>query len=195
MMGWTSGRTRGLLVGVLAIFLVTAPAAAQSAPGSWTTDRRDIRIGDVISVLLNEYTMASANRNETADQERSRRLSAAGSVDGSGGSAALQTENAARSRDRGQATRSDRLAGEMTVRVVEVNDDGLLRVEGKKVLRIDDHEQELTLSGWVRPEDVPAHNVIESWRIGDASIEYVSTGRLGRARGGIIGRLVGWLWP
>jgi flagellar L-ring protein FlgH len=196
MMGCREGRRRRLVLIALVLFCLAPPLAAQSSPASWTTDRRELQVGHVISVLLNEYTMASANRHVTAEQERSRRLAAGATLDGATlGSAGAQTEQTARSRDRGQATRHDRLSGEMTVRVVEVGPGGLLRVEGKKVLRIDDHEQELTLSGWLRPEDVPAHNVIESWRIADASIEYASTGRLGRARGGIIGRLLGWLWP
>jgi flagellar L-ring protein FlgH len=186
-----------LLAGVaLASVLWASAALAQSAPGSWTTDRRTFQVGDVISVLLNEYTMASANRNVSADQERSRRMAASASLEGVNvGSAGAQTEQTARSRDRGQNTRHDRLAGEMTVRVVEVNGDGLLRVEGSKMVQIDNHEQELKLTGWIRPEDVPSRNVVESWRIADASIQYVSAGRLSSPRGGILGRLLGWLWP
>ena len=184
------------LAAILALAATAGAAAAQQGPQSWTSDRRDFQVGDVISVLLDEYTMASANRNVTAEQERTRRMGAGGSFNGTAvGPASVQTENSGRSRDRGQSTRHDRLAGEMTVRVVEVDERGLLRVEGSKQVRIDDHEQQLTLSGFVRPEDVPSHNVIESWRIADASIEYASTGDLGKAKGGILGRIIGWIWP
>lgn len=190
---------RGTTLVALTVALLAGTGTAvgaQGAPVSWTADRRDYRVGDVISVLLDEYTMASANRNESAEQLRTRRLGAGASYDGTTlGQASVETENSGASRDRGQSTRHDRLAGEMTARVVEIDATGMLRIEGTKKVRIDDHEQELTLSGWLRPEDVPPHNVIESWRIADASIEYASTGRLGKPRGGFLSRMLGWLWP
>ncbi len=180
---------------VIAAVLAAGPARAQ-APVSWTSDAQVFRVGDMISVLLDEYTLASANRNESAQEERTRALSAAGSYDGTTlGSAGLQTGTAGRSENRGQATRHDRLAGEITVRVVEVDSAGRLRVEGTKALQIDGHEQELRLTGWVRPEDVPPHNVIESWRVADATIEYEASGNLGKARQGLITRIIGWIWP
>ena len=180
---------------VLAGLALSTPLAAQ-APRSWTTDRRHFQVGDVISVLLDEYTLASANRNTVAEELRRGSLEASAALDGStlarGG---LETQRGARSRDRGESVRRDRLAGEITVRVVEVDERGLLRVEGTKRVTVDAHEQEMTLSGWVRPEDVPAHNVMESWRIADASIEYASTGDLGKPKKGFISRILGWFWP
>lgn len=171
------------------------PVAAQ-APRSWTTDRRDFKVGDVISVLLDEYTLASANRNVTAESRRAGSLDGSASYDGTTlGRAGLDTERGASSRDRGENVRRDRLTGELTVRVVEVDERGLLRVEGTKRMKVDGNEQEMTLTGWVRPEDVPAHNVMESWRIADASIEYNNTGKLGKPRQGILSRILGWIWP
>jgi flagellar L-ring protein precursor FlgH len=185
----------GKIVIVITALLAAGPARAQ-APVSWTADAQDFRVGDMISVLLDEYTLASANRNVTAAQERTRTLSAAASYDGTNlGSAGVQTGSSGRSQDRGQATRHDRLAGEITVRVMEVDSAGRLRVEGSKTLQIDGHEQALRLTGWIRPEDVPPHNVIESWRVADASIEYEASGNLGKARQGLISRIIGWIWP
>jgi flagellar L-ring protein precursor FlgH len=184
----------GLLVAVLVVAW-TAPVAAQ-APRSWTTDRRHFEVGDVISVLLDEYTLASANRNDVAEEQRTGSLEGSVSYDGTTlGRAGLETDRGARSRDRGERVRRDRLAGEITVRVVEVDERGLLRVEGTKRVTVDEHEQEMKLTGWVRPEDVPAHNVMESWRIADATIEYTSTGDLGKPTKGLISRILGWIWP
>lgn len=186
----------GRAAAALAVLTLVAAAPAGAQVASWTSDRQEFRVGDIISVLLDEYTLASANRNEIAEQERSRTMSAGAAYDGIGvGQAAIETENSGRSRDRGQATRHDRLTGEMTVRVTEVGEAGLLKVEGTKRVTIDEHEQELKLTGWVRPEDVGAQNVMESWRIADAAIEYRSTGDLGRARQGLLSRIIGWIWP
>lgn len=192
-----TGRMKAPLVGRLAAtaLLLASPLAAQ-APRSWTMDRRHFEVGDVISVLLDEYTLASANRNDMAEEQRTGSLEGSASYDGTVlGRAGLETDRGARSRDRGESVRRDRLAGEMTVRVVEVDDRGLLRVEGTKRVTVDRHQQEMTLTGWVRPEDVPAHNVMESWRIADATIEYTSTGDLGKPKKGLISRILGWIWP
>lgn len=190
-----NGRRKTALLLVLAAAMLGTPAAAQT-PRSWTTDRRDFKVGDVISVLLDEYTLASANRNVTAESRRTGSLDGSASYDGASlGRAGLDTERGASSRDRGENVRRDRLTGELTVRVVEVDDRGLLRVEGTKRMKVNGNEQEMTLTGWVRPEDVPAHNVMESWRIANATIEYTSTGKLGKPHQGLISRILGWIWP
>src|SRR5690606_944228 len=107
----------------------------------------------------------------------------------------VQTRLAGESRERGQATRQDRLAAEVTVRVVEVGPGGLLRVEGSKTVVMDDHEQQVTLSGWVRPEDISPQNVIDSWRISDSRIEYRAAGDLGKPRSGLLSRILDLIWP
>jgi flagellar L-ring protein precursor FlgH len=184
------------VIAISALVLVAARPLHGQAPVSWTADAQQFRVGDMISVLLDEYTLASANRNETAEEERTRTLSAGASYDGTSlGSGGLQTGTGGRSQNRGQATRHDRLAGEITVRVMEVDSAGRLRIEGTKMLQIDGHEQELRLTGWVRPADVPPQNVIESWRVADASIVYEASGNLGKARQGLLTRIIGWIWP
>ncbi|HLU24499.1 MAG TPA: flagellar basal body L-ring protein FlgH [Longimicrobiales bacterium] len=168
---------------------------------SWTSDRRHFQPGDLITVLIDEYTLASADRANTALDDRSRRASLdvgdRGDRTGLGRVVDLgvRSTNTGESRERGVATRRDRFTAELTVRVVGVEPDGSLRVEGARTLRIDNHEQEVRLSGWVRPADISARNVVESWRIANASIEYRSTGKLSTPRAGILSRLIGWIWP
>ena len=70
----------------------------------------------------------------------------------------------------------------MTVRVVGVEEGGLLRVEGKKLVNIDDISEELVLRGLVRPDDVTTRNMVESWRIGDVELVYTTEGTVARRR-------------
>ncbi len=98
-------------------------------------------------------------------------------------------------RQRGQTTRQDRLTSEITVRVTGIEPSGALRIEGRKRMVIDEHEQEILLSGLLRPEDVPANNVVDSWRVADASITYESNGKLDNPKGSVLGRILGWFWP
>ena len=180
-----------------------APAPrARASRWDWTADRRRFVEGDIIPVLIDEYTLASANKNSTAKRDRSRDLSLGGGYSVTGPAAAngnvngaFRSRSAGESTERGQTTRQDRLTSEITVRVVGIEPNGVLRVEGTKRMVIDEHEQEIRLSGLIRPEDVPANNVVESWRIADAVISYDSNGKLGNPKGSVLGRILGWIWP
>jgi len=205
------------LVGAMHGALAAAAAAQQAAPDSaqaqentlaalagrrsWLSDRRDFRPGDLITVLVDEYTLATANKSTIASRDRSTQAS----LDVEDATArpgrrdvidvGVRSRLGAESRERGQATRQDRLAAEITVRVVEIAPSGLMRVEGGKTVIMDEHEQYVTLTGWVRPEDVTPQNVVESWRIADSRIEYRSEGKLGKPRGGLLSRILGVIWP
>lgn len=177
-----------------------APVALSQAGGfGWLTDARMYRVGDVITILVDEYTAASADRSTVATEERSSELggsaSVAGGSTGFGQNGRLGTGVAGDSYRRGRDTRQDRLNSEITARVVEVNPDGSLRLEGRKKLVIDKHEQEVVVSGWIRPNDVAPGNTIESWRMADAEILYSTNGELGKPNKSIIMKLLGFIWP
>jgi len=81
------------------------------------------------------------------------------------------------------------------VRVTEVEAGGMLRVEGTKSVIIDEHEQEVTVRGVIRPQDITASNTITSWRIAEVEVLYAVEGSLARASKSLIGRLFGWIVP
>jgi flagellar L-ring protein FlgH len=207
--------TRPLGLFALATLLVVLPApgaSAQEAPAvpaadaqvvrptrqSWTADRRSFRVGDVITVLVDERTLASATTGNFASDRRRRDMSVAASQSVTTSipsvSATFGSGNDAESRQRGEALRQNRFVGEMTVRVVAV-ENGLLQVRGEKQTSVDRNRQQLTLAGWVRPQDVSSQNLLESWRIGDAQLVYTQRGGLDRPRGGIVSRIISVFWP
>ena len=206
------------LVAAIAILFQAGPAGGQAEPGdstaavepasgqgavhraprqSWTADRRAFTVGDVITVLIDEQTIATASSGDYAADQRFRDLAANVSTSSESygrAAASLGSVNDAESRQRGEATRRNRFVGEITVRVVGI-EGGLLRIEGSRRTAVDRNIQEMTITGWVRPQDVSSSNLVESWRIGDANLNYTSSGDLGKPRGGIITRLLGAIWP
>ncbi len=185
-------------VAVALIALAVADSAsAQSARRSWTSDRRDFVAGDVITVLIDEYTLAAANQGDFSSDRRFRDLGIDVSQTAAAGiprvGASVGTTNQAESRSRSEASRQNRFQGEMTVRIVGIEESGLLRVEGKKLVNIDEVSEELVLRGLVRPDDVSSRNMIDSWRIGDVELVYTTEGT--GPKSGIIGRLLGKIWP
>ncbi|MDX2185041.1 MAG: flagellar basal body L-ring protein FlgH [Gemmatimonadaceae bacterium] len=202
--------TRAFLLGGAAL-LLAAPLAAQdeadsaAAPApvrtrqSFISDRRAFVAGDVITVMVDEFTLASANlgnsniNNTRGQKDASLSLRMPGST--TSGSVGFSSTNNGEQTQRGEATRQNRFQSEMTVRVVEILPNGVLRVEGKKLLDIDKNKQEVVMSGFIRPQDIGAFNQVESARVGELRLEYKLAGQLGKPKQGIVSKVLGMLWP
>ncbi|MEO8563719.1 MAG: flagellar basal body L-ring protein FlgH [bacterium] len=173
-----------------------APDSASSRPfrRSWTSDRREFVVGDIITVVVDELTLASASKGQNASDTQSRDLglSAPSALDAD---VKLGTDKSSSSRQNGQATRDLRFRGELSVRVTKIQPNGVLEVNGTRTVDVDKNKQQLSLTGLVRPEDVTRSNVVASARVADAQLLYTLSGNLGATRGGIIGRLISVFWP
>lgn len=96
----------------------------------------------------------------------------------------------------GATARSGKLTARMTVEVKAVSPTGNLWVQGDKVVAVNNEDQHIVLSGWVRPEDIDARNEVASTRLAQARIDYYGIGELGRqqrAGWGMI--LLDYAWP
>lgn len=200
--------TVALLLSLAASLGAQVPAprvdSARVAPTrniAWTSNRRSYAVGDIIKVVVDEYALASANKDNTNSASRRRRLDvganppsiAAGGLGPISGS--MEAGDGSTSNQRGNATRGTRYATEIAVRVVAVTPDGLLQVKGSKLIDVDKNKQSLTLAGFVRPLDVDSRDVVASDNIADIQLAYASKGSLGKPKSGIVTRIVGLLWP
>ena len=176
---------------------VRLPQSARAARQSWTADRMPLAIGDIITVNVDEHLLASADRKNAADDQRSRSLSfaAAQGATGLGPQASINSENNGHSQIEGQASRTNDFVGAITARVVGVSPSGLLQVKGTKLVQLDKSKEELAISGWIRPDDVSPTNTIESWRIADAQLTYHASGDIDKPKGHLLLRILGALWP
>jgi flagellar L-ring protein precursor FlgH len=211
-------RVRSLAYALVSVGVFAVPAHAQAVPdstqarvtadtsavrmpglGSWTSDRRNYVVGDLITVLIDELTIASADKSNVDSQDRSTRGDVGGGFGSSGSgtsmSGTFRTGMSNDSRERGQARRSDRLTTEISVKVISVEPNGVLKVEGTRVMLIDKQEQKVTFTGLVRPQDVTPKNAVDSWRVADAQLAYSSEGSMGKPKRGILSKIVGIIWP
>jgi flagellar L-ring protein FlgH len=168
---------------------------------SWTADRREYAVGDIITVLVSDVTLATATKSQNGSDQQTRKndlgleppkvgTSALPSID-----ASLSTNKNASSKQSGDAKRNVNFQGDISVRVTAVDKNGQLQIKGTKVVDVDKNKQTLNFTGWVRPEDVSAQNLVASERVADASLTYSLSGNLGKTRGGIVGRLLNVFWP
>jgi flagellar L-ring protein precursor FlgH len=172
------------------------PEAPTRAPRySWVVDRTPLRVGDVVTIVVDEFTLAESSRDESTSRRRRRDVGTDIGLNGSGFGFDVGSRNDFQNRTQGDAARSDRFAAEISVRVVETGANGLVRVEGVKKLQIDGHIQDVTVRGWLRSNDVRPGNTIQSWRVADAEIIYGSNQTLGEGPQNIWSKLFGWIVP
>jgi flagellar L-ring protein precursor FlgH len=157
-------------------------------------DRKATRVGDILTVRLQESTNASKN-SQTSTSKESEATLANPTVFGRpvtlGGDplfdGALSGETSFDGA--GSSSQSNSLAGSITVTVVERLANGNLRIRGEKWVTINQGREFIRLSGIIRSDDIEPDNSLYSHRIADAEITYSSKGVLAAAnRMGLISR-------
>lgn len=150
-------------------------------------DRRAYRVGDILTIKLDESTQASkqartnfGKKNEVAIGipealgHSPDDLSA--SIDGNrtfNGNATSQQQNS--------------LRGAITVAVYKVLPNGVLAIRGEKWLTLNQGDEYMRVTGLVRADDIERDNSVSSQRIANARIAYAGRGALSDANA------AGWL--
>jgi flagellar L-ring protein precursor FlgH len=179
-----------------------APAIAVAAPAlnpqraSWLSDHRPLRVGDILTIVVDEQTAAREQVTTDAAANRAMHPKLNIGVDvGSklGPAKELSTGIESSSHDQSNAQRSGNLTAVIAVKVAALDALGNARIEGAKVVTVDGRNQEVKLAGTVRPEDVSPDYLVSSSRIADATISY--KGKKIGPRMGILGKILSILWP
>lgn len=166
--------------------LVVTPVARRGVSGgvfsteafsTLTSDNRAFRPGDVLTVLLQETTQASKKTGTTVGKNSAATVTPTLLLGNT-----LSTDiglSAKRNFDSSDSsTQQNALQGSITVVVQEVLPNGLLQVRGEKSLTLNQGEEFIRLSGYVRPSDVDTDNRLSSLRIANARIVYSGRGAL-----------------
>ena len=149
---------------------------------NWFGRKRDYKVGDIITVLLNEQTQAdrtsSVNASRTSEndvmagiQDRlpgfATGLPLNGSTVGSNGT--------------GTAAQGASLTGSIAVTVTNVLANGNLVVRGEKQLDLSEGSETIRVAGIVRTDDVGPDGTVFSRRLANAQIAYTGSGALANA--------------
>jgi len=171
----------------------TAPiVVAVDVRQSWTSDRRPLRLGDILTIVVDESALASEQASEVARSDRNQKAGLEGAPFPTDLHSLGMGLNAS-SNNTGTTRRAGSLLAVVSVQVVSVDPNGVAKVEGTKLVTVDGRDQELRISGLVRSEDVSQQNTILSSRIANGEIFY--KGKKISPKKGIIGKLLGLLWP
>ena len=144
-------------------------------------DLKARRVGDVLTIVLNESTNASKNAitktAKTTTVANSAPTLFGQSMTIKGAPILSATLNGADSFDgEGSSTQSNSLAGSLTVTVVDVQANGNLVVQGDKTLKLNQGDEFVHISGVIRTADIATNNTVTSDKLADAKISYSGKG-------------------
>lgn len=158
----------------------------QSSSVALTDDMKARRRGDIITIVISET--ASASKEAKTDTSRGSSLSA-----GMPNMLGLEKSDLMRKnfsdlaslisasanskfQGSGSTSRQENLNATITARVVDVQSNGNLMIEGRRNIKVNEEDQIIVLEGTVRSRDVAPDNTVNSIYIADARISYSGRG-------------------
>ena len=152
-------------------------------------DRRPRRVGDILTIVLNERVNASASSSVNASRSGSASLGLDQLPDVLEALAEYGFDVTGESlfNGAGGSSANNAMTGTITVAVQEVMTNGNLRVRGERQIMINQGTEFIRFHGVVDPRTISGQNTVASTTVADARIEYTGDGYANEA-----GRM-GWL--
>ena len=158
------------------------------------------KVGDLLTIQIDESATATTSAKTDAKKDSKNEINGGlafgqgenETVGGIEGSAGSKNEF----KGEGKTDRSGRFETTVQAVVESVLPNGTLFVRGRKVITINNEDQEVEISGFVRPDDIRINNTVISSVMADAEIRYVGQGVVSdKQRVGWGTRFVEAIWP
>lgn len=188
-------------IAVLLLLSCTAPChAADDATGGSlidadhyrgvVADRRAYRTGDTLTVIVLENAQAESNAATNVANDSGATLDAKDpSAD-----RALGVNVSGNADGTGKTSRQGQLQAQLSVKVISVEPNGMLHVQGDQTITINGEAQKIAVDGMVRLDDITQDDTVLSTRLSDAKIEFTGNGVVSESqKQGIIYRFFHWL--
>ncbi len=161
--------------------LVPVSRPASSSYKGLFEERRAVRVGDTLTVMLNETTRASKDIGTNARRLSSNNVNAGFNMNTGSTSTptafngGLNSNGNTNFDSKGGSSASNQFLGTITVTVLEVLPNGNLNVAGEKRLAVGHEEEVIRFGGIVSPATLQGNSVLSS-QVADARIEYRGLG-------------------
>ena len=169
--------------------------------GLFATERKASKVGDIVTVALNESFNASKSQSAATGKTDSFGVTLpTGLLTDLVGKSAKAADYGFGSTQAfngtGTASQSNAITGLVSASVVRVFDNGNLEVLGQKKLTLNNGDEYVRVRGMVRPQDIGAGNIVNSNRLANAEITYIGAGEVAdTAKRGWLSRLVSVVSP
>jgi len=174
-----------VLVAFLGIVCICCPARAEARSlwndrTNWVSDQRPGRIGDIVTVLVDEQTNTKDEANTDISKSSSSNVS-----DGLGILSFVRQLGLSSTSDaKGDGSIERKYYGRTIIScvVTDVLPNGNLVIEGTRDVRTSEETLQLQLIGVIRPQDVNFNNQIRSSLIANAELGIKGRGALSRVQ-------------
>lgn len=110
--------------------------------------------------------------------------------------ALVQASTANQFRGEGDMQRQAQLQAQVSAVVLEILPNGVLRIEGSKIVSINAEEEIMVVSGLIRQRDITAENKVDSNRVANMRIDFYGHGTLSDSQGpGWGATIFNKIWP
>ena len=195
---------RTLLTCAAALIAAASFAQSKGNPGSLFdpsgrnafTDNVARRVGDLLTIEVDEKTVASFSATTQANKNDQSSINAQffnGLLDRL--FRPISTGAGSKVSGDGKTTQNSNMTATMSVLVKQVMPNGNLVIEGRRSLITNKQTQTIVLSGIVRPADIRPDNSVPSSSVAEAQIKMDGSGLISqRQRKGILTQIIDWLF-
>lgn len=195
-------RRLALCLALAAGTLTAAPALADSIYTDGPIDnltgfvRPYLGVGNLITVVVSENNTAETGAGTTRSKDgRVQAEFDFGALIPKIAKGAVDLRGRDDFKGTGVTSRNGKLQMDVATRIEEVLPNGTLRIFGKKSIRVNDEETEITIRGIVRPLDLTPDGRVDSSRVADMQVDFKGTGPASaKATPGLLTRLFNWLF-
>ncbi len=146
--------------------------------GSLVQDQRAVRVGDILTVVLQESTQSSKSAGTRFGKSSELSVGVPNVLGKDYERLASSAEAERAFNGQAQSSQQNFLRGSIAVTVHRVLPNGTLLVKGEKSLRLNQGEEFVRVTGLVRVEDINRYNQVSSQDIANARISYAGRGAL-----------------
>jgi flagellar L-ring protein precursor FlgH len=144
------------------------------------------RRGDIITIVISET--ASASKDAKTGTSRASSVGAGitnllgletskfAKTNFADLAALINANSSSSFKGTGNTSRQENLNATITARVIDVQANGNLMIEGRRNIKVNDEDQIIVLEGVVRSRDIAPDNTINSIYVADARISYSGRG-------------------
>lgn len=177
----------------------------QASSSNMTEDLKARRRGDVLTIIISE--VASASKEASTDTSRDSAIGAGipnllglekGILKSNFSDLANIIKANANSsfKGSGSTSRQENLKATITARVVDVQPNGNLMIEGRRNIKVNEEDQIIVLEGTVRSRDILPDNTVNSIYVADARISYSGRGIISDNQSpGWLMNILNKIWP
>jgi flagellar L-ring protein precursor FlgH len=172
-------------------------------------DTKAKQLGDIVTIRLEENfeSINSATTNVSKDSEIDMGVTTILGLPndygmtnflgmGNAFDPTVAAETSRSTKGAGATTRGGSMTGTLAVMIREELPNGMFRIKGQRTVTVNNEDQKMVLTGWIRRVDIGSNNTISSNDIANATITYSGEGVISDEQNvGWLMRFFAWVWP